>query len=350
MQTMLSQIPIFAGRARVITHLSGWLLLAFMFFYFLSGVRSMEEAFGRTGVNLSFMLAIFYGNTRFLVNRYLEIGRRSQYLAIVVLVLLGSAFLRSWIEVYWFGGSVFRMYTQGEDGAWRLFWGYFISFFLLWVFSTLYQLVENRHALAIQHLELGVRHQEAQLNYLKAQINPHFLFNTLHNIYAAASLQHPKTAEMVLRLSDLLRYVTYEAQAAQVPLEKELAQIYAYLDLFQLKSESPLPLKVEVLGVLQAWQIEPLLLLPLVENALKHGDLEMNSNAFLQISLHLSPEQLNFSVENSFDPSNAQKDAVGGVGLENVRHRLALHYASRHEFTASARENTFFASITLYAQ
>jgi LytS/YehU family sensor histidine kinase len=102
--------------------------------------------------------------------------------------------------------------------------------------------------------------------------------------------------------------------------------------------------------VLQAWQIEPLLLLPLVENALKHGDLEMNSNAFLQISLHLSPEQLNFSVENSFDPSNAQKDAVGGVGLENVRHRLALHYASRHEFTASARENTFFASITLYAQ
>jgi len=350
MQTSFLQIPIFAGRVRVITHLSGWLLLAFMFFYFLSGVRTVEEAFWRTGVNLGFMLALFYGNARVLVNRYLEKGRKVRYLGIAVIILLGSAFLRSWIEEHLFGGSVFKVFTQVQDGSWRLFLGYFISFFLLLVFSTLYQLVENRHLLEIQHLELGVRHQEAQLNYLKAQINPHFLFNTLHNIYAAASLQHPKTAEMVLRLSDLLRYVTYEAQAARVPLEKELAQIYAYLDLFQLKSENPLPLKVEVLGALHTWQIEPLLLLPLVENALKHGNLEMDSKAFLNISLHVTPEQLHFSVENSFDPSNTQKDAVGGVGIENVRHRLALHYASAHEFKVSARENVFFASIILHAQ
>jgi hypothetical protein len=349
MQTMLSQLPIFAGRTRVITHVSGWLLLAFIFFYFLSGVRDTQEALLRTLVNLAFMLVLFYGNAYFLVYRYLERGQfRAFFYTAATALLVLSALLRTWIEFNWFGGSVFELNNNLQDGAWRMFLGYLISFLLLLVFSTLYKLVENRRILELQHLELSARHQEAQLNYLKAQINPHFLFNTLHNIYAAAVLQHPRTAEMVLRLSDLLRYVTYEAKADKVPLEKEMAQIAAYIALFQLKSEGTLPVHATQKGDLSSWQIEPLLLLPLVENALKHGNLDTDANAFLNTVLEVSPDHLYFWVENSFDSDNLQKDETGGVGLENVRHRLNLHYGTAHQFSAGPEGKKYRADIHLY--
>ena len=220
---------------------------------------------------------------------------------------------------------------------------------LLVFFSTLYQLVENHRVLELEHRTLEARHTQAQLDYLKAQINPHFLFNTLHNIYAAARLQHPRTADIVLRLSDLLRYVTYDAQATQVPLEKEVAQMNACLELYQMKSTAVLPIYFITEGDLATRSIEPLLLLPFVENALKHGDLELNNAAFLRITLHNEPGRLVFTVENSFNPDDRQKDSKnGGVGLENVRQRLELNYPQRHRLEFGAVENTFLARLEIH--
>ncbi|MBL7827326.1 MAG: sensor histidine kinase, partial [Saprospiraceae bacterium] len=213
----------------------------------------------------------------------------------------------------------------------------------LLVFSGLYQLLENRR-------ELETLHIEAQLNYLKAQINPHFLFNTLNNIYSAATIQHPKTAEMVLRLSDLLRYVTYDAQAEKIPLRKELDHIKSYIELFQLKSESPLPIQFKVDGDVSKCVIEPLLLLPLVENAFKHSDLEVNPKGLLNIQLKIEPGFLQFVIENTFDPNDHQKDDVGGVGLMNINRRLEHHYTNRHHFLTKAERNLFRAELTLHQQ
>jgi len=342
-----SQLPLFSGRARIITHVTGWLFVFFTFFYLISGVRGVDEALGRTCVNLAFMLTIFYGNARSIVNRYEHTGQLWRQVGLAFVLWLVATALRTWIELYCFGGSLFSDRLPPDYLVWRLFLGYGLSFFLLLIFSILYQLVENRRALELRHIALERQHTEAQLNYLKAQINPHFLFNTLNNIYAAATLQHPRTADMVLRLSDLLRYVTYDAQASQVPLDKEMDHIQAYLDLFQLKSEAPLPIQFEVLGDTSTHKIEPLLLLPLVENAMKHGDLEENSRAFLKISLLVTLDELRFCVENTFNPENAQKDAFGGVGLENVRQRLALNHPGRHQFTVQPEGKVFMVEIKL---
>lgn len=309
-------------------------------FYLLASVRPVGEALGRTAMNVLFPFILFYVNGRVLVSRYFEVGRYGWWAVLSLTLWLGMAFLRTRVELTVFGGSIFNDNIAPSDGGLRMFLVVALIYLVLMVFSSLYQLLENRR-------ELEARHTEAQLNYLKAQINPHFLFNTLNNIYAAAILQHPRTADMVLRLSDLLRYVTYDAQDEQVPLEKEIGQIRAYLDLFQLKSEHPLPIRFDIEGNVMGQLIEPLLLLPLVENALKHSDLEDNPNARLDIFLRNEPGNLLFQVTNSFQPDNQQKDEVGGVGLENIRRRLELHYPIRHTFEASAAGSIFTAKMTL---
>lgn len=329
-----------SGRGRFITHVAGWMLVTLVTFYLISGIRPIHEAIGRTLMFVLFPMVLFYVNARVLTNRFFEAGKYLQWAVLATLLWLGMAALRIWTELKFFGGNILSQNTPPADGGVKMFLVTVLIYFVLMIFSGLYQLLENRR-------ELETRHAEAQLNYLKAQINPHFLFNTLNNIYAAATLQHPNTAQMVLRLSDLLRYVTYEGASAQVPLGKEVEQIQAYIELFQLKSERPLPIQFIIEGETGACSIEPLLLLPLVENALKHGDLEENPTGFLRIRLAVQAAFLRFEVANSFDPENRQKDRQGGVGIDNVRQRLLLQYAGRHTFETTEREGQFSAIIEL---
>ncbi len=336
-----------SGRARLLTHVVGWSLIALLFFSLFSSVRGTGEALARTALNLAFLLVLFYGNAKVLVNRFFETGRFKPLIALTLVFWLGMAWLRMLAEQHMFGGSIFSDGKASDTGDLRMFLAYALSFFLLLLFSTLYQLLENRHALELRHRELEARHAEAKLLNLKAQINPHFLFNTLNNIYAAATLQHPRTADMVLRLSKLLRYVTYDSQEATVPLASEVAQIREYLELFQMKAEQPLAITFDVEGRLVDRQIEPLLLLPLVENALKHGNLETAPDARLTIQLKTDDRRLSFVVENTFDPENLQKDTVGGIGLENLRQRLQLRYPGRHRIQTQSETGTFAARIDL---
>jgi len=336
-----------SGRARLLTHVVGWSLIALLFFSLFSSVRDTGEALARTALNLAFLLTLFYANAKVLVNRFFETGRFKPLIALTLAFWLGMAWLRVLAEQHLFGGSIFSGENSPDGGGPKMFLAYALSFFLLLLFSTLYQLLENRHTLELRHRELEARHAEAKLANLKAQINPHFLFNTLNNIYAAATLQHPRTADMVLRLSNLLRYVTYDSQDALVPLAKEAAQIREYLDLFQMRAEEPLAVAFETEGDLDSRQIEPLLLLPLVENALKHGNLETSSDARLNIRLKTDDRHLSFVVENTYDSGNLQKDAVGGVGLENLRQRLQLRYPGRHRIKAQSENGTFTALLEL---
>ncbi len=309
-------------------------------YFLLSGIRPPGEAAGRTAVFILYPMVLFYTNARILTNHFFEAHKYGQWAVLAISLWLGVAALRVWTELAIFGGNVLSNPERTVGNGWKMYLVTVLIYFVLMIFSGLYQLLENRR-------ELEARHAEAQLNYLKAQINPHFLFNTLNNIYAAATLQHPRTADMVLRLSDLLRYVTYDGQSLLVPLSKEIAQIRAYIELFQLKSENPLPIYFEVEGNLDDRLIEPLLLLPFVENALKHGDVEINPNGFLRIMLRNEASKLVFWVENSFDPHNQQKDEQGGVGLENIRQRLELNHRGRSRFETRIDGHVFRAELTL---
>ena len=315
---------LFSGRGRLIVHFTGWLLVSLIIYYLILGLRPPGEALARTAMNIVFPAFLFYVNARVVVNRYFERHRYWQWGLWSIVLWLGTAVARVWAELQVFGESLFNSRSiMPDDHGNRMFFVTALIYFILMIFSALYQLLENRR-------EIEIRHTQAQLNFLKAQINPHFLFNTLNNIYSAAVLQHPRTPDMVLRLSDLLRYVTYDGQAQRIPIEKEIAQIRAYIELFQLKSEHPLPIRFDVEGEIGGLEIEPLLLLPLVENALKHGDLEYSETGFMRILLRKDPKRLLFRVENSFQSDHQQKDETGGVGLDNIRQRLKLNYPGKH--------------------
>ncbi|MBT9394991.1 sensor histidine kinase [Hymenobacter sp. NST-14] len=176
-----------------------------------------------------------------------------------------------------------------------------------------------------------------ELAMLKTQINPHFLFNTLNNIYSLTSRKSDKAPEAVLRLSEIMRYLLYESSTDTVPLNRELAHLRSFLDLQRLRlaasAQEAIVLNIEGADPDCAHPIAPLLLLPLVENAFKHGDLTARPVA-VHISLHLAPDGLlRFSVLNHVAPADAERELPrqpGGVGLVNLRRRLELLYPSRY--------------------
>ena len=152
---------------------------------------------------------------------------------------------------------------------------------------------------------------------------------------------------MLLKLSDLLRYVIYESQKKVVGLQKEVQHIHNFIALFQMRNERPVDIEFTVTGDLSNCHIEPMILIPIVENCFKHADFELNPNAFARIQLDIGTNGLVFSTQNTFDRQNKQKDDTGGVGLENIRRRLALRYADAHRFDVAARDSLFEVTLSI---
>jgi len=182
--------------------------------------------------------------------------------------------------------------------------------------------------------------KESELKFLKMQINPHFLFNALNNIYALSVTNSGKTQESISNLSEMLRYVIYDCEQPQVPLRKELDYIVNYIGLFQLKSSKDFDIsfvkKIEDDHVMVA----PMLFVPYIENAFKHSGIEKGGNHHVHISLVQNSSQIEFSVENSLPETPGSLDSQGGIGLPNVKKRLELLYPEKHELDIS--KNTVF--------
>ncbi|MCK0192314.1 histidine kinase [Arenibacter sp. F20364] len=182
---------------------------------------------------------------------------------------------------------------------------------------------------------------QTELKLLKSQINPHFLFNSLNNIYALSVTNSDKTQKGISTLSNMLRYVLYECEQPFVPLSKEIDYIKDYLAMYTLKSSKTYPIHTEFQIANPAVQVAPMLFIPFVENALKHGNLEKISDAFLKISIFSDDGKIDFEIENSTPKEPLNKDKVGGIGLENVKKRLELLYPKKHTLTIQKELTTF---------
>jgi len=180
---------------------------------------------------------------------------------------------------------------------------------------------------------------KTELDFLKAQVNPHFFFNSLNNLYALALKQAPETPETVLKISGIMRYMLYETDVAQVPLRQEVDMINTYISLQQLKTKSAGYLPIMVTGDIVNLQIEPLLLLPLVENVFKHGTMP------LHIVLQVSPVSIQLITSNQIRKET--KATPGGIGLSNLKRRLSLLYANAHQLELQEKDGIFTATLIL---
>lgn len=187
----------------------------------------------------------------------------------------------------------------------------------------------------------------AELQLLKSQLHPHFLFNTLNNLYAL-TLEKAKTApEVVLKLSALLNYMLYDCNVNLVSLEKEISYLKNYIQLEQIRYGNRLDLVVDISGDLQNKKIAPLLLIPFVENSFKHGVSQAAKAPWIKLHIWVKQQELIFQLENSLPPSEpSQADYTKGIGLKNVKRRLALLYPNEHELSIQT-EDTFSIHLKL---
>lgn len=186
-----------------------------------------------------------------------------------------------------------------------------------------------------------------ELNSLKTQVNPHFLFNSLNSIYSQALSKSDQTAETVLELSNLLRYMLYEVGEDKVDLSKELEMMENYIELQKLRLELGTDVKFNISGDVASQKIAPLLFFPLVENAFKHGAKGDSKNAYVHIDLTID-KSLQFSIKNNKGQVDDMEDGrYGGIGLENVKRRLALIYPNKYELDILDGETEFEVKLTL---
>ena len=186
-----------------------------------------------------------------------------------------------------------------------------------------------------------------ELNFLKAQINPHFLFNTLNNLYYLAYTQSPHTPEVVARLAQMMRYLLEESNQSTVPLSQEIEFMRSYLHLEKLRLNHPVPLTFEVEGEPAGVVIAPLILMTFLENAFKHGVRNNDPAAWVRVHLRVAATTCAYTVTNGRPPTPGPA-AVPGTGLLNVRRRLALSYPGRHELHLDNTPAQYRAHLTLH--
>lgn len=292
----------------------------------------------------------YYYNAYVLVPKYFEMGHYVRFFGILVTCGLTLAAARIWLEYQWLGDDILHAFPSRE--RYHLYAVTNILFVAL--VSSYNQILSNRRRAATRAQEIIARDQENQLLYLRAQINPHFLFNTLNNIYALSLAQSPDTPEMVLRLAGLLRYAIYSTSQQFVTVEEEVAEIEELLALYRLRCVGPVDLRLEILLEARGGRLEPMLLVPLVENCLKHGDVEYNPTGFVHLRLSRQDHDLVFEARNTTDtPAEANPAPVGsaegvaphGVGLNNIRRRLELTYPPEAAALLTSRENGVFTSV-----
>jgi two-component system LytT family sensor kinase len=195
----------------------------------------------------------------------------------------------------------------------------------------------------VQQKELLLQHRQAELSFLRSQINPHFLFNNLNNIYSLVYQSSDKALPAIASLSELLRYMLYNS-SEKVPVQKEVDYIRQYIDLQRLRFDHPIKADLHMTSDAATISIPPLLLIAFVENAFKHGDFSSTGTG-LVVNMYRNDHKLHFHCSNA--KGKQQKDTGGGIGLENVKRRLMLLYPGKHVLLVDDKKDYFTVNLEL---
>jgi len=205
---------------------------------------------------------------------------------------------------------------------------------------------KRQQKLMNEKLEINLQLKEAELKYLKSQINPHFLFNSLNNLYSLTLEKSSKAPEVVLKISSLLDYVLYKCNVASIELEQEIDNIRNYIDLQKIRYGNETNIKFNIKGNVSDIKIAPLLILPIVENAFKHGLDKNVGKGYINIDIIITEEdKFYLIVKNSLKGENNHEGE--GIGLKNLKKRLELQYPEKFEFSVELSDNDYKTEMCL---
>jgi len=334
-------------------HLLFWTLCVFFFVMIYGSFRDygyqIRNTYFEAIIFLPAHMFLSYSIIYFLFPRYLFTGKYLHLVFGIFIFILLTACL-SWLISRWL------IIPYRESVGWNTPSKIFFFGFLAGLrgsntvagFVAAIKLVKYWYFKKEENSKLEKEKLKSELAVLKGQVHPHFLFNTLNNLYALILQQSKDAPEMVLKLSALLRYVLTECQQGMIGLTKELAILNHYISLEHMRFGDRLDLSFHVEGKLDQKTIAPLLLLPLVENSFKHGANEMLEKAWICISISVTGDQMKFKIING-KPCNQPPGMKfsSGIGLQNLRKRLALIYPDKHNLRITDGEENFTANLTI---
>lgn len=328
-------------------HLFFWLLAGTVYYLLIKEIKSPPDAEMRMIVNVSSMALLFY-TARSLTFRFYENGLRRRWLALLLTTSVLIAGCRALVEIHVFKTTAFHVgiIQFNKRLSFIVFLFFLVLSLLFLALSSLYYISKRRSVIEHQLYNAEFRHLEAQLMLLKAQLNPHFLFNTLNNIYAAALLGSERTPDMILKLSEILHFVTHKTKEKQILISMEVEQVHNYIQLHQMMAAAPLPVDLTLDLPAEDLLIPPMLILPLIENAFKHSNVTSgHPGSFLRMELHHTNHELLVSIVNSCDCR--RKKCGNGVGIQNLRERLELEYPNRHQLSIEQTEKQYELLLTI---
>jgi len=321
----------------------GWITLAYMVLALLHNLSQNDGSTGARNIDdlwrLLYVLPLSYLFFEYTAPRlrWRRFGRAA--LSIPLYIALFSEGLYLWRQL----GVAMGFYVPIPKGSHEVSaqMEFSVGVFL---FYGVILYIYNHNALKKRAQQLQIEKQEAELNYLKSQTNPHFLFNTLNNIYSLARDKSDLAPESIMRLSKILRYMLYEAGGKYIAVEQELTIIADYISLEKLRYDESLRVNFNYDVEDMKQSLPPLLLMPLVENAFKHGVSETRHRPFVDIHLSVAKRQLAFVVRNSTD--GGEVVVRENIGLANLRRQLELLYTD-HQLLVEQRGAEFFANLKI---
>jgi two-component system, LytTR family, sensor kinase len=333
---------------RLAYHIVFW---AFVFLFnaaYISFIgEDREVSLYNLGLRIPFILACCYINLYWLMPKFYYSGKLLLYGTLVLAMIFSLNALNLYLLQYFVESPICPTTFEADatfNGSNYIYKSFYL-FSLVGLTSGI-KLSKN-HLTEKQRLDAIEKEKlQTELSLLKSQINPHFFFNTLNNLYALTMKKSDLAPDMVLRLSDLMSYSLYESDHTHVSLEKEIKHISNLIELEAVRMNNKIKVEFNVNGLTEDKQIPPLIFLPLIENCFKHA-VANGSDNIISIELTATANSLLLKTSNPANPAQKQLHKKGGLGLRNVQRRLELLYDTRHQFETQFSNGHFIATLEI---
>lgn len=335
-------------------HVAGWACFFLLPVVFFPRTRYPNYELSNAAIQMYvcidlYLISFYYLNTHVLIPKLLTKRKWLWYaLSVIVCFVLFASIpklFESAIQSEIPGNVKMRMHRKHRPFLYP-FTGSSAVFFLVLTISTCSRVIQEW--LGIEKKKQQAEHEKlaTELSFLKSQINPHFLFNTLNNIYSLALVKSDATAGAVLKLSSIMRYVLNETKHDSVPLEKEIRFIRDYIELQKARLTDKVTIQFSAEGETERKQIAPLILIPFVENAFKYGVSTKETSSIL-FNLKADKDTIDFTSQNKIIANDKEKNEQTGIGLKNTRRRLELLYPNKYSLSVNQENNLFTVHLTL---
>ncbi len=330
---------------RIVYHSVFWVALLIVLMIVEGVQQGFFFTFTNELINIFFFSLLVYFNLYYLVPNYLTQNKFMTYGLLLVLSAILITPLKMMVFYLKFSNFPKLQATLIKDIN-----SQFLINFLFASVSTIVKIITDWARQMREKQELVTQTMQSELRFLKSQINPHFLFNTLNNLYALTLKKSDQAPDIVIKLSEMMRYMLYECNEKRVPLSKEVNYIQNYLELEKLRqSNRDIEITFEVNGTIKNQQIAPLMFIPFLENSFKHGLSHQISHGFVHVRLDVDDNCVQFYIENSKPDTAPVRDnrPSGGIGLVNIHRRLNLLYPNQYELKIEDNPNAYAVNLFL---